>query len=109
MRRIHRFHLFGQDREKLAAGRRQSCLKLGQPLRTSYVTGLQRAQQIHEGFLDYLEKVSGPGAANVHKALSDLLILVRTPVNVPQDFVSGMLREMRLIFRRKPLTSARPI
>ena len=35
---------------------------------------MQRAEQIHELVLDNLGKVSGPGAVNVRKALSDLLI-----------------------------------
>src|SRR6266581_2811571 len=41
---------------------------------------MQRAEQIHQGYLDYFERVSGPGAENVHKALKDLLAFARTPV-----------------------------
>jgi len=62
---------------------------------------MDRAEQIHQGFLDYLERVSGPGAENVHKALKDLLAFARTPVTFSNDFASDLLREMRRIFPQK--------
>jgi len=46
-------------------------LRVGEVLLTS-VDQMQRAEQIHEGYLDYLDKVSGPGAVDVHKDLRDL-------------------------------------
>jgi hypothetical protein len=74
---------------------------LGQVLRSSE-DQMQRAEQIHEGFLDYLERVSGPSAANVQKALRDLLIFARKPVALSEnDFVGDMLREMARIFPQK--------
>ena len=74
---------------------------LGEVLRSPY-DQMQRAQQIHEGFLDYLERVSGPGAENVRKALRDLLIFARRPVTLSaNDFVAGMLQEMNRIFPKK--------
>jgi hypothetical protein len=62
---------------------------------------MQRAQQIHEGFLDYLEKVSGPRAANVHRALNDLLVMARGPLIFANDFVGDMLELMDRVFPRK--------
>jgi len=69
---------------------------------------MQRAQQIHEGFLDYLEKVSGPGAVHVQKALSDLLTYTRTPLAFSNDLVADMLRDMHRIFPRKAAYVGRP-
>src|SRR6185295_17523415 len=51
--------------------------------------------------LDYLEKVSGPGAANVHKALKDLLEFTRTPVTVSTTFAATMLEDMNRLFPQK--------
>jgi hypothetical protein len=63
---------------------------------------MDRAEQIHEGFLDYLERVSGPGAVNVRKALKDLLTVARKPVTFSaNDFVAGMLQEMTRTFPQK--------
>lgn len=62
---------------------------------------MQRAEQIHEGFLDYLEKVSGPGAVNVRKALNDLLNFAQMELAFPDGFVPGMLSEMRRVFPQK--------
>ncbi|MFN0105868.1 MAG: hypothetical protein ACKV2U_27750, partial [Bryobacteraceae bacterium] len=73
---------------------------VGQVLRASG-DQMQRAEQIHEGYLDYLEKVSGPGAVNVHKALKDLLDLVRMPVAHSGDFETSMLYEVNRIFPLK--------
>ena len=73
---------------------------LGEVLRASY-DQMQRAEQIHSGFLDYLERVSGPGAANVHKALKDLLSLIRMPPTYSNDFVPAMLQEMNRVFPQK--------
>lgn len=63
---------------------------------------MHRAQQIHEGYMDYLERVAGPGAANVHKALRDVLTFARTPLTIsPDNLVAGLLREMNRIFPQK--------
>jgi hypothetical protein len=63
---------------------------------------MHRAEQIREGFLDYLEGVSGPGAENVRKALRDLLIFARRPLTLSRnDFVAGILQEMAGIFPQK--------
>ena len=63
---------------------------------------MQRAEQIHEGFLDYFERVSGTGAANVRKALSELAIFARQPLTFSaNDFVPGMLQEMTRVFPQK--------
>lgn len=63
---------------------------------------MQRAEQIHEGFLDYLEKVSGPGAVNVRTALKYLSIFAKMPIGFSSDdFVPGMLQEMTDVFPRK--------
>ncbi len=74
---------------------------LGEVLRSSDEQ-MHRAEQIHEGFLDYLERVSGPGAENVRKALRDLLIFARRPLTLSRnDFVAGILQEMAGIFPQK--------
>jgi hypothetical protein len=63
---------------------------------------MQRAQRIHEGQVDYVAKVSGPGAANVRQALRDLSAFARMPIMFPADgFEAGMLRAMAHIFPRK--------
>ncbi len=63
---------------------------------------MMRAQQIHEWHNDYLRKVSGPDAANVHKALSDLLTLARSPVTIAEDhLVQDLLRGMARVFPQK--------
>lgn len=73
---------------------------LGDILRSSS-DQMRRAQQIHEGHLDYLERVSGPGAVNVKKALSDLLIFVRTPITFTTSVQTNMLELMNRIFPQK--------
>lgn len=61
-----------------------------------------RAQQIHEGQIDYLDKVSGPGAGNVRRALQDLLVLARMPLTLSAgDLVPDLIREMFRIFPQK--------
>jgi hypothetical protein len=63
---------------------------------------MDRAEQIHLGFLDYLQKVSGPGAENVHKALKDLSDFVPLPITFSADgFEAGMLETMSRIFPQK--------
>lgn len=62
---------------------------------------MERAEKIHQGFLDYLERVSGPGAENVHKALKELLVFARTPITFSNDFGADILREMERIFPQK--------
>lgn len=62
---------------------------------------MHRAEQIHELCLDNLGKVAGPGAANVRKALSDLLTYARTPLVFSNDFVADMLQAMHRVFPQK--------
>ncbi len=62
---------------------------------------MERAEEIHQGSLDYLDKVSGPRAVNLHKALKDVLGFVRVPLEFPDGFVAGMLREMERIYPQK--------
>jgi hypothetical protein len=62
---------------------------------------MQRAQQIHDGSLEYMDQVSGPGAANVHDALRHLLGMARTPLEFSDDFAADMLGHMRRTFPQK--------
>jgi len=63
---------------------------------------MQRAEQIHEGYLDYVDKVSGPGGVNVHKALRDLAFFAQMPIKfTSNNFVPGMLQEMNNLFPKK--------
>lgn len=63
---------------------------------------MQRAEEIHEGLLDYLEKVSGPDAANVREALEQLSIFARMPITLSSNnLVAGLIQEMTRIFPRK--------
>ena len=62
---------------------------------------MQRAQQIHELCLDNLGKVAGPGGANVHKALSDLLTYARMPIMFSNDLAADMLQAMHRVFPQK--------
>jgi hypothetical protein len=63
---------------------------------------MDRAEQIHLGYLEYLVKVSGPDAVNVRSALSELPALARTPLPFSSDdFVAGLLREMARLFPQK--------
>jgi hypothetical protein len=62
---------------------------------------MQRAERIYEGFLEYLEKASGPGAANVHRALRNLLAFARASLTFSEAFAGDMVREMRRLFPEK--------
>ncbi len=62
---------------------------------------MERAEEIHQGSLDYLDKVSGPRAANLHKALKDLSGFVQAPLEFPDGFTAGMLRAMERIYPQK--------
>jgi hypothetical protein len=62
---------------------------------------MQRAEWIHDRFQQYHERVSGPGAAHVHKALNDLLVFARTPITFSNGFADLLLREMTRIFPQK--------
>lgn len=62
---------------------------------------MERAEQIYAASLDYSEKVSGPGAVNVHKALNDLLVFARMPLSFSSNFLEGMIVEMSRVFPRK--------
>jgi hypothetical protein len=62
---------------------------------------MQRAHQIHELCQANLDEVSGPDAANVKKALSDLLTFARMPIAFSNDFVADMLQEMNRVFPKK--------
>ena len=75
--------------------------RVGEILRTPG-DQMWRAERIHQGHLDYLEKVSGPGAVNVHNALKDLAIFAQMPIRFSlNDFVPGMLEEMNNFFPQK--------
>lgn len=60
-----------------------------------------RAQRIYNGYLDYLDRASGPGAANVHRALRHLLLFSRMPMALSGNFTAAMLGHMRSIFPEK--------
>jgi hypothetical protein len=63
---------------------------------------MYRAQQIHEWHNRYLEQVSGPGAINVHRALSETLTFARVPLAItPGNLTEGLLLEMKRIFPSK--------
>jgi|SRR5436190_8867622 len=63
---------------------------------------MYRAQQIHEWHNVYLEQVSGPGAVNVHRALSETLAFARLPLTItPENLTEGLLLEMKRIFPSK--------
>lgn len=63
---------------------------------------MHRAEQIHEGVLHYLGKVSGSNNVNVHKALEALSFFARKPIAFSSnDFVAGMLQEMTRAFPQK--------
>jgi hypothetical protein len=74
---------------------------VGEALRSS-VHQMVRAQQIHEAHIDYLERVSGPGATNVRAALGNLLAFAQMPLTIPpDDLVGGLFREMNRMFPQK--------
>jgi hypothetical protein len=73
---------------------------VGNVLRAS-ADQMQRAQEIHEGFLDYLEKVSGPGAVNVHLALNKLLNFATSPMPFSSDLETNMRKEIHRVFPQK--------
>jgi hypothetical protein len=61
-----------------------------------------RAEQIHLGYLEYLDKVSGPDAINVRNALKDLSAFARKELTFSRDnFAYGLLTEMNQIFPKK--------
>ena len=61
-----------------------------------------RAQRIHEWHNEYLDRVSGPRASNVHSALRDLLRFTREPLSISaNDLEGGLLRAMHAIFPEK--------
>ena len=61
-----------------------------------------RAQQIHEEWLEYLEQVSGPGAAHVHGALKDISVFVQQPISYSaENLTAEMLRDMTRLFPQK--------
>jgi hypothetical protein len=60
---------------------------------------MERAQALHEGVLDYQQKVAGPQGANVTKALRELSTLGRRSfAGPPDDFVPAMCQEMHRVF-----------
>jgi len=61
-----------------------------------------RAEQIHQGSLEYLDKVSGPDNANVLNALGKLAIFAKKPILFSfENFSASLLHEMRRIFPQK--------
>jgi hypothetical protein len=74
---------------------------LGEVLRSSGHQ-MDRAMEIHEGHNNYLDKVSGSGAANVRKALAELAVLARKPFEVSEsDYVEDMRSAMHRVFPQK--------
>jgi len=74
---------------------------LGNALRASD-DQMQRAERMHEVSIDYLEKVSDPGAVNVHNALRNLSIFAKKPLRfTANNFVTVMLQEMNNLFPEK--------
>lgn len=63
---------------------------------------MERAELLDQAVLDFQIKACGPEAANVKRALSDLLETAKAPINFPLSaLVPGMLREMRRNFPEK--------
>jgi hypothetical protein len=74
---------------------------VGEVLRST-ADQMVRAEKIHLGYLEYLEKVSGPDAIDVRKALKDLSVFARKPLTFSSDNLeSGLLSEMTQIFPQK--------
>jgi hypothetical protein len=81
---------------------------VGEVLRST-ADQMLRAEKIHLGYLEYLEKVSGPDAINVRKALKDLSVFARKPLTFSSDnFESALLSEMTQIFPQKVLYVGEP-
>lgn len=75
--------------------------KVGEFLRDSG-DQMQRAENIHQVFLDYFEKVSGPDAINVHNALRELSVFARMPITISSNnFVADMLDQLFQFFPQK--------
>ena len=65
---------------------------------------MQRAEQLHERVVDYLQKVSGTNDINTQKALTSFGTYARTPVKFTgEDIVSGMLDEITRAFPQKAI------
>lgn len=63
---------------------------------------MSRSQQIHGEVLHYLERVSGPGATNVHDALRALFEFAQQPTTVSLDELGrSLLAEMWRMFPAK--------
>jgi hypothetical protein len=75
--------------------------KVGEALRASG-DQMQRAERIHQDALDYLEKVSGPDAVNVRRALKGVLRLAQGGMRISSNgFEADMLQEMNTLFPQK--------
>ena len=63
---------------------------------------MQRAEQIHLGIGDYLQKVSGTNNINVRKALEALSVFARQPVTFSSsEFIRAMLQQMTRVFPQR--------
>jgi hypothetical protein len=63
---------------------------------------MERAEQLHERAVDYLQKVSGTDDINTQKALTAFGTYARTPVKFSaDDIVSGILYEITRAFPQK--------
>src|SRR5262249_30261255 len=63
---------------------------------------MERAEQIYQGVVESLERVSGPNNVNVLEALENLSVLARQPVTLSSnDFVADILWEMIRAFPQK--------
>jgi hypothetical protein len=62
---------------------------------------MYRAQEMHEWHNEYLERVSGPGAINVHLALRALLAFARGPLAMDANVREDLRRELVRMFPAK--------
>jgi diadenosine tetraphosphatase ApaH/serine/threonine PP2A family protein phosphatase len=63
---------------------------------------MERAEQMHRGVNRYLRRVSGKDNVYVRRALEDLSVFARMPVEISADDVPGyLLQEMHRIFPRR--------
>ncbi|MFY0577361.1 hypothetical protein ACN28S_26290 [Cystobacter fuscus] len=63
---------------------------------------MQRAEHIYQKAGDYLDKISGYGMRNMHKALDALSVLTQMPMTYsPREFTTIMLHEVHRVFPQK--------
>lgn len=63
---------------------------------------MERAEQIHQSSLEYLERVYGPDEVNLRNALCEILIFAQRPLTFSVDnLVEGLLQDISGIFPQK--------